>query len=113
MSIRYDPYRYYHDYVGPGRFYRNAKWALDYFGELPSSRNQYYAQAVLSGIVAPYGAWYKARDSIQYTDDYLSNRNLQYSDIRYPSRTSGFSDVSYLANAGMNFVSDNVRRLYK
>lgn len=88
---------------------------IGYFKDNPRSRYQYYAQGFLAGFSRTYGAWYSARDSVRQMDNYMDNRNLSWSNIKYPSKTIGFTGASgygALANSGLNFVSDNIKKLY-
>lgn len=53
------------------------------------------------------GAFIKFSDNVQYWTDYFKNTGLSWSDVLYPSRLSGGGFVSSL-----NFVSDNIKKLY-
>lgn len=72
------------------------------------SRTRYIMEAVIGGAIAPVGAYYEARDSMKWMDDYVSNRGLSYSDIKYPALTRGYRAIG----AGVSFVSSNIKRLY-
>lgn len=54
------------------------------------------------------GAFIKFSDNVQFWTDYFKNTGLSWSDVLYPSRLSGGGFASSL-----NYVSDNVRRLYR
>lgn len=83
-----------------------AKKMGDYLFGLPKTRNQYYFQSIMSDMPG-IGSFYKARDKVNYMDDYLKNRGLSYGDIKYPTRTDGYGI------GGASFVSNNVKRLYR
>lgn len=95
------------DYLGQWRY---PTWQD--VSSMPTDRESYFWQAFLGGLIPPLGAYYSARDSVHYMDDYMSARGLSYSDIRYPSMTTGYQGVSSLGGS-LNFVSDNIMRLYK
>lgn len=64
------------------------------------------AKYLASGIPI-VGELLKSSDEYAWTSDYLSNRGLSWSDVKYPAKISGQSYGST-----MNFVSDNIKRLY-
>lgn len=82
-----------------------------YFYDSPTSRNQYYAQAFLSGFSRTMAGYYNARDSVSYMDDYLNSRGMGYDDVKYASRTPGWSGGAS-AGATVTGVSKNVMDLY-
>lgn len=95
---------------------QDALYAL-YGGGKPSyelsERNammQYRARAYLAGFPV-VGGILKARDNWNYMHDYMTNRGLPWSDIQYPSRTIGGVDASI--GGSLNFVSNNIERLYR
>ena len=48
-------------------------------------------------------------DSINYWNDYFKNTGLSWSDVLYPTRLSGTGSGGY---ASLNFISDNIKKLY-
>lgn len=54
------------------------------------------------------GDVFKDEDNYNYYSDYLKNRGLSWSDVKYPTRLNMGVGMS-----GVNFVSSNIRSLYK
>ena len=76
------------------------------YGHL-DARTQYILKTIGGGL--PFvGGIIRSMDNITYMDDYLRNRGMSYSSVRYPNRTLGAQGVG----ASLNFVSDNIVRLY-
>lgn len=46
-------------------------------------------------------------------EHYLRNNDLDYSDIRQPWNLPGGSDFGHVASYTLNYVSDNIRKLYR
>lgn len=88
---------------------------LGLYGEgliTPDARTSYYIRGSLSGIPLIGGffdSYYRTIDNMAYMDDYMKNTGLGYEDILYPSRTTGYGSASGM----LNFVSDNISRLYR
>lgn len=83
-----------------GRLYH---WFTDY----PTSEDQYRQQSFLAGLPI-IGSYYSSRDNTQYLSDYMRNTGLDWSDLKYPSRTVGWGNSGQI-----NFLSSNVKKLYK
>lgn len=71
-------------------------------------RKWYQISAIASSIPV-VGDYVKYRDNMRYMDDYLSKRGLSYRDIRYPTRTV----AGQYGKGTLNFVSSNIKKLYK
>jgi len=71
-------------------------------------RRDYQIRAFASSIPV-FGDFIKYQDNMRYMDDYLSNRGLSYRDIRYPTRTV----AGQFGKGTLNFVSSNIKRLYR
>lgn len=69
----------------------------------------WYQIGAFASSIPVVGDFIRYQDNMRYMDDYLSNRGLSYRDVRYPSRT-----VAGLFGKGtLNFVSSNIKRLYR
>lgn len=66
----------------------------------------------LSGLPV-IGNYFTISDQTQYMQDYLNNRGLSWSDIKYPTLTGNTSGYSGLGRSMTNFVSSNIKSLYK
>ncbi len=71
-------------------------------------RREYQIRAIASAIPV-VGNLVKYQDNMRYMDDYMSNRGLSYGDVRYSTRTAGGT----LGVGTLNFVSSNIKRLYR
>nr|APG55841.1 hypothetical protein [Circular ssDNA virus sp.] len=71
-------------------------------------RRDYQIRAFATSIPV-VGDFIKYQDNVRYMDDYLSNRGLSYRDIRYPSRTV----AGQFGKGTLNFVSSNIKKLYR
>lgn len=85
-----------------------SHWNLkDYiFGDVHSER-QYFWQSFISGLPI-LSAYTSARDNSRYLSDYVRNTSVDWSDIKYPARTTGWG-----MSGGINYVSSNVKKLYR
>ena len=82
-----------------------------YWFGTPKDWNQLRNQSILGGIVPVVNSYYKVRDTEQKYKDYYKNQ--PYAGFpRYPSLTDYAGAYSSFASSAVNFVSDNVRRLY-
>ena len=81
-------------------------WSSVYDGL--SGRSKYYLKTFAGGLPV-VGSLLTASDNLRYMDDYLRNRGMTYDQIRYPLRIAGLQGVG----SQMNFVSRNIRKLYK
>ncbi|AXH74070.1 MAG: hypothetical protein [Macaque stool associated virus 11] len=87
-----------------------AYW--DYWTEVPTTWGQFKAQSVLGGVFPVAQALYKVRDTENKYNDYYKNQ--PYAGFpRYPSLTDYAQVYSYASSSVMNFVSDNIGRLYR
>lgn len=77
-----------------------------------SAQQKYYFESLMSNVPV-VGGYFRARDSVRYMNDYLTNRGLSYEDILYPSMTTGFSGFAAGTSGILNYVSSNIERLYK
>lgn len=71
-------------------------------------RKKYQFDAFATSIPI-VGDYIRYRDNMAYMDDYMTNRGLSYKDILYPSRTVGGT----YGKGTLNFVSSNIKRLYR
>lgn len=94
---------------------------VDYWNDLMSydgTREDYYSDSWQIGIIDAFTNGYASaeRDRIEknaqleYT---MARFGINWSDIKYPTNIAGFTSASNSARVGVNFVSDNVRRLYR
>lgn len=58
------------------------------------------------------GDFIRAYDTQRYLDDYMRNTGLTWADVRYPTRlfSAGYGGA---IGGSVNFVSSNIKRLYK
>lgn len=56
------------------------------------------------------GPLIRLSDNINYWTDYFKNTGLSWADVLYPSRLSGSGAGGY---ASLNFMSDNIKKLYR
>lgn len=89
--------------------YRFAKHTNDY---LSTARGQYWAKATLASLIPPLGDYMKLADAQREMDEALNLYGMGYDDIKYATKTLGFRSSGF-AGSTLNFVSSNVRRLYK
>lgn len=80
---------------------------------LKTPRGQYYAKAMMSELVPPYGAYLRTMDAMHEMDNALALYGLGYEDIRYITKTVGFRSAGSLPSSTLNYVSSNVNRLYR
>lgn len=66
----------------------------------------------MSGIPV-IGSYFTMSDQTKYMQDYLDNRGLSWTDIKYPTLTGNTSGYSSLGRSMTNFVSSNIKNLYK
>ena len=104
--------------VGAYDYLKNNKATKPYVDLIEGMHNslmrpQSQADLTARGIVDHFTGIYSALDSSNWLNDYMKNTGLDYSDIKYPSRVTGGSGYANVVTRGMNFVSDNIRRLYK
>lgn len=52
-------------------------------------------------------------DNANRTADYLKNHGMNWNDVIYPSKLYGAGNVGSAGLGAVNFVSDNVKRLYQ
>lgn len=104
--------------VGAYDYFKKNKATKPYVDLIEGIHNslehpQSQADLTARGIVDHFTGIYSALDSSNWLNDYMKNTGLDYSDIKYPSRVSGGSGYANVVTRGMNFVSDNIRRLYR
>lgn len=62
----------------------------------------------------PVLGWYwRLQDNRRFIEDYLRNRGLTWDDIKYPTRVTGSGGFYSGVHGSMNFISNNVLRLYR
>lgn len=83
-----------------------ASWSGVYGGLDP--RSKYYLKSFAGGLPI-IGPMLQASDNVRYMDDYLRNRGMTYDQIKYPMRNAGLQGLG----SQVNFVSRNIRKLYK
>jgi hypothetical protein len=86
--------------------------AIEWFTESPESQFQFKVQSIAGGLFTPLGMYHRARDNVNYMNDYMENTGLSWSDIRYPTRTPGYSGYSGYGGI-VSYVSKNIERLYR
>lgn len=80
------------------------------FGMSDASKNRF---SYMFSSLPVIGDFMKASDNYQYMNDYLDNRGMSWSDMKYPTRQSGSGYGSSSLRGSYNFVSDNIKYLYR
>lgn len=73
------------------------------------SRTRYMVDDVLYNTYL-VGNILRARDNLEYYDAYLERHNMDWTDVKRHKVNLGVGEV---ANAGVSFVSSNLRKLYR
>ena len=82
-----------------------------YWMGTPKSWNQLRNQSILAGALPVVNSYYKVRDTESKYRDYYKNQ--PYAGFpKYPSLTDYAGVYTAFAGSAINFVSDNVGRLY-
>lgn len=85
-----------------------------YLTEVPDNEQQFKIQQFLYGAdpTGIYRGYLETRDSLNYYNDYFANTGLSWSDVKYPTRMYGYGSMGGTARSLVNFIGNNVKRLY-
>lgn len=86
-----------------------------YLTDVPDNEQQFKIQQFLYGAdpTGVYRGYLETRDSLNYWNDYFANTGLSWSDVKYPTRMYGFGSAGGTARSMVNFIGNNVKRLYR
>lgn len=101
-------------------FEKGGAWlgeAMDNLGSVMglSRADKNKIENVLSGIPV-VGDVLKTKNQWDYMSDYMENKGLNWEDVQYPALlNSGLNTVNLYNSVrrGTNFVSDNIKKLYR
>lgn len=82
------------------------------------TKEDYYSDSWQIGLWDVFTGGYVSaernrRETNQRMADYMEMYGIDWSDIKYPALTSGFSSTANATRSGVQFVSDNVKSLYR
>lgn len=102
------------DPLGDGHdFLADQIWdpILDLMGISDADRKQIISAGSSIPVI---GDIWRMADQYQYNQDYMKNTGLTWNDVKYPTMVnSGGTNIYNVARQGTNFVSDNIKKLYK
>lgn len=93
-------------------------WVIDAQGDGTSENERMWRgiwnYLAYNGKDIPVLGWlWQMEDSRKYMTDYLKNVGLEWADVKYPTRLTGAGGFYSGAHGAVNFVSNNVLRLYR
>lgn len=97
------------DSVSPWEDVMNYTVSIDNYLHVVMGDEEWARMKWLMSDAPLVGPLIRLSDNINYWTDYFKNTGLSWSDVLYPSRMAGSGASGY---ATLNFVSDNIKKLY-